>query len=119
MNKFSKNIAVLALGLMSSEVFSVGLVNNFYVDRIRIDNDGKGYVRFTKELQGHDGEPAACAGNHPSHLAFDSNTAGGKAILSIVMTAQASSKKISARGTGACSIYTGVEDWHWGVIIND
>jgi hypothetical protein len=51
-------------------------------------------------------------------LAFNTNEAGGRAILSIVLAAQASGKKINARGTGTCSLYGVMEDWNWGLIAN-
>jgi hypothetical protein len=50
-------------------------------------------------------------------LAFDANTAGGKAILATALAAKATGSIIIAYGTGACSIYSSVlEDWNYGVI---
>ena len=99
---------------LSQNSFSVGMANLYEVDFVRADKSGKGYVRFKTDLSS---SPALCIQpGYESSLAFNTNEAGGKAILSLVLSAQASGRKIRANGTGACGIYGVMEDWTWGYI---
>ncbi|WP_055022794.1 hypothetical protein [Shewanella sp. P1-14-1] len=83
------------------------------VEYVRVDVSGKGIVKFTKKLTN---SPAGCGNGHPQHLSFNTNTAAGRAIMSIALTAHASGKTISARGTGGCGHYGTVETWSWGLV---
>ncbi|GFE83629.1 hypothetical protein GCM10011487_56290 [Steroidobacter agaridevorans] len=48
-------------------------------------------------------------------LAFNTNEAGGKAILALVLAAEATGKPVRAYGTGTCTTYGhSVEDWEYG-----
>lgn len=99
---------------VGEEAAAYGTAHGYTVENVRVDRSGKGYVKFTTALGG---EPAACVSGHTSHFAFDTNTAGGRAILSLVLSAQASKKKIHAKGAGECDIYGVVESWLEGWIV--
>jgi hypothetical protein len=99
---------------ISVNAYSVAHVSLFTVENVRVDKSGKGYVKFSVRLAG---SPASCS-NHLNHLAFDTNTPGGQAIMSLALTAQSTGKKIYARGTNTCDIYSVVESWDWGYIVN-
>jgi hypothetical protein len=76
------------------------------VTAIRVDASGKGLVQFASAVVGVaaccTGAGTACSTNT---LAFDTNTAGGKAILTVVTSAKLSAKKVQATGAGTCSVY--------------
>lgn len=91
-----------------------GRANHFYVKYVRVDKSGKGYVVFDKALA-H--TPNACGTSHSNHLAFDTNTPGGQAIMSLALTAFSTGKRIQAYGTNNCTIYGTVESWNWGFIV--
>jgi len=111
----SKYIYLIFLILFfNNAIAATGVANNFEVDYVRVDSSGKGYVEFKSDLLA---EPATCMQlNYSKSLAFDTNTAGGKSILSVVLMAKASGKLIYARGTGLCGVYGVMEDWSWGSI---
>lgn len=91
-----------------------GIANLYEVDFVRVDSTGKGYVKFKTALTS---SPAACIqSGYESTLAFDTNQSGGKSILSVALAAQASGKKILAKGSGNCTVYGVMEDWNWGYI---
>jgi hypothetical protein len=75
---------------------------------VRIDASGKGLLYIPPV---NSGGHALCRYSYNNHLlAFDTNTAGGKAMLRVARSAQIHKRQIRAVGTGACSIYTGIED---------
>ncbi len=86
------------------------------VDIVRVDENGWGLVRFTTPLGM---QPASCIQNHPTHLSFDTNTDGGKAILGLALTAHSTGKRLFAGGTGTCEGYGIIEKWNIGWIINE
>jgi len=98
--------------LCSPSVFAAGDVNA-KVTAVRADKSGKGYVVFEQDLNG---TPATCINGYPNLLAFDVNTPGGQAIMSIALAAQASGQRVRARGTGDCGIYSTIESWSWGYV---
>lgn len=103
-----------SIGFSSFTAFAEGIANNVEVSFVRVDYDGKGYVEFVSNLEG---TPAACGSGYPKALSFDTSTSGGKAILSVVLTAKASGKPVYAQGSGTCATYSGViENWLWGRI---
>ncbi len=107
-------IAVMLALLVPSMIFAEGIANTFSVDYVRISSDGRGFVFFTSDL---DGTPPSCTEtNYANSLAFDTSTTGGKAIYALVLTAKASGKKVYAKGTGTCTVYTLAENWSWGRI---
>lgn len=99
---------------ISLNAVAVGVVEDATVIQVRVDKSGLGYVVFNKTLSE---TPASCIqSGFGSALAFNTNDAGGRAILSVVLAAQASGKKIKAVGTGTCTSYGVMEDWNWGAI---
>ncbi|MCM2359007.1 MAG: hypothetical protein NDI77_12715 [Geobacteraceae bacterium] len=108
---------LLGLMLFPGAVYAEGIADTFYVESVRVDSDGKGYVNFTSPLVN---TPAACTNGYPNALAFDVNTVGGKAIMSLALTAKATGKRVYAKGkiNVACEIYGVMEDWGWGRIID-
>lgn len=108
------NVAFLVLSACAQNSFSVGHADMYEVDFVRVDKSGFGYVNFKTKLVG---TPASCTQpGYEAALAFNTNEAGGKAILSLVLSAQASGKKVLARGSGACAVYSVMEQWEWGYI---
>lgn len=95
--------------------FAVGKAENFHVKSVRVDQNGKGIVEFSKPLIAHSGARPAC-GTYLSHLAIDVNTDGGKAIYSLALAARTTGQRIFALGTGNCNTYSVVEDWAWGTM---
>jgi hypothetical protein len=108
-------LAALLIITGTSQAFAIGMVDGAKVIYVRADKSGKGIIEFDKPLYS---SPAACgvSGGYTKHLAFDTNTAGGKSIMSIALAAQASGATILARGTGTCDIYSVVESWDLGMI---
>jgi hypothetical protein len=103
-----------SLSFSSQGAFSVGVAEMYEIDFVRVDRSGFGYVKFKTNLIG---TPASCTQvGYEAVLAFDTNEAGGKAVLSVVLSAQASGKKVLARGTGSCGVYGVMEQWDWGYI---
>jgi hypothetical protein len=91
------------------------------IEKVRVDNSGKGIVYFHSDLTYGNGSRPACvntAGNYDNTLAFNTNTAGGMAILKLVLAAKLSKTPVQAKGTGACTIYGNnvMEDWAYGYI---
>lgn len=106
----------LILAVIPGVSLAVGAVNTFEVDEIRVDASGKGFVKFTTDLVG---TPATCiTSSYTRNLAFDTNEPGGRSILSVVLTAKTSGKRIWARGTGTCSVYGSMESWNFGHLVD-
>jgi hypothetical protein len=108
-------LCVFILAFSSVLVRAEGVANLYEVDFVRVDKSGLGYVKFTANLGG---TPPTCgtANGYPQALSFNTNDSGGKAILSIALTAKASGKKIFAVGTNLCDHYGVMEQWNWGYI---
>ena len=88
-----------------------GRVNDFTAP-IRIDQTGKGFVYFDQNLVG---SPTCVMSTYENALAFDTNTAGGKAIMARALAAKATGDLIKVYGTGTCSVYgSWAEDWLYG-----
>ncbi len=120
MNNVNKRVGIglltssvlLTAVTFSTNVLAAGAAINLTVKEVRADRNGMGYVRFNGPITD---APPACS-THKEHLAFDVNTAAGRAIMSLALAAQASGKPITAYGTGSCDIYNVVESWNWGVV---
>ena len=108
-------IVLIILCFISIQAGAVGQITEGEIAQVRVDKSGKGYVKFKTSLVG---TPATCTQpDYVAVLAFDTNEAGGRAIYSLVLAAQASGKKITAKGTGLCSAYANtIEDWNFGSI---
>ncbi|HKS72848.1 MAG TPA: hypothetical protein VJQ82_06585 [Terriglobales bacterium] len=106
-------IAALALSaLLSRPVCAAGAASGVTIVDVRIDSTGKGVVFFSANLTGN---PSCVQSGYGNGLAFDANTAGGKAILAFALSAQATGLHMSVFGLGTCSVYGNyVEDWNYG-----
>lgn len=92
--------------------WAVGQINAAEIIQVRVDRSGKGYIKFNSSLIN---TPASCIqSGYENVLAFNTNEPGGRAILSLALSAHASGKKINATGTGSCAVYGVIEDWDWG-----
>ena len=93
-----------------------GKADYFLVNYIRVDNSGKAFVKFEEELiQLNDEGLPTCQNGYKKSLAFDTNSAGGKSILALLLSAKAMGKPVYAVGTGTCNVYPNViEDWNHG-----
>lgn len=108
-----KFLALILLLTLSKSVVS-GTANNLYVEHVRVDRNGKGYIAFTEAITNR----AACA-TYTQHFSFDATTDGGRAVLSLALAAKAAGKRIYASGTNTCIEYPGVvESWNWGYILD-
>lgn len=110
-------IILISILLISNGAQAIGHVSGT-VKSVRVDRNGWGMIQFSVPI-GH--EPASCrSSSYTSHLSFDTNTEGGKAIYSMGLAAAASGKKITACGTGSCSEYPGiVESMSYGHFYKD
>ncbi len=109
----NRKILIACLFVFSGAVDAAGLANGYVVDYVRVDHTGLAYVNFTSALIN---TPASCTESpgFTKALAFDTNTAGGKSILSVVLTAKVTGKTIYAVGTGLCENYGIMENWSYG-----
>jgi hypothetical protein len=88
--------------ILSAQVYA-GTSIDAKVIQIRLDNDGVGMVFFDKPITG--GSPTCINSYYNNALSFNSNTAGGKGILSVALAAKAMSVSVFAYGTGFCKNY--------------
>jgi hypothetical protein len=114
---FNNVLTIMLLMVLSVDALSFGLADSFKVVTVRADASGKGYIRFDQPLRDSTyPESLDCRASHPKHLAFDTNTPAGMAILSLALAAQATGKPVYATGKGECDVYGTVESWSWGRI---
>lgn len=113
--KLTHALAFAFVLLTTNQALAAGSVINAKVTEVRIDADGKGMVFFDQPLGA---TPASCfIPYYANALAFNTSTAGGKAILATVLTAKATGGKMIVHGSGACGHYGAyVEDWSVGQI---
>lgn len=109
----TRTILILLGFLFSSGALAAGAVNA-QVARVRVDQDGRAIVHFSQSIGS---TPASC--RHPAYFdafAFDTNTAGGRSALAMLLTAKATGATVTAYGLGTCNVYGGawVEDWNYG-----
>ncbi|WP_299003905.1 hypothetical protein [uncultured Shewanella sp.] len=102
-----KKFAILAaLFICINSAYAAGTVSkitNGKINNVRVDANGKGIIRFNKDIL----NIANCTEEfYHSAFSFDVNTPGGQAIYSMALTAKAADKPIMAYGTGNCSEYT-------------
>lgn len=115
MNKFILILVVAGL-LFSSNVYAFGTVIDAIVTSIRVDDNGAAMIFFNKPIGG---TPATCV--HPAYssaLGIDASTEGGKAVLSMALTAKTTGSLVTAHGFGTCGVYGGsnIETWNHGFI---
>lgn len=121
MKKLQALVVLLGICGFAGSGLAAGTVTDF-VTAIRVDSTGKGLVQFASAVVG---VATCCTGTtcntNTSFLAFDTNTAGGKAILTLVTSAKLSNKKVQATGTGGCSVYSSgaslAEDFSVGTLL--
>lgn len=100
--------------LIPCRVLAAGQVTSA-VSSIRIDQSGNGMVFFDQNINGT--RPGCMIVNYQNALAFNANTAGGKAIYAMALAAKATGTTISVFGLGTCNVFGGfVEDWDYGVL---
>ena len=74
--------AGLLIGIPGSATAAAGYANS-QINFVRVDKSGKGYVVL---VQAPTGTVAACRDTtYSKHLAFDTNTPGGRAILALAL----------------------------------
>lgn len=102
--------------LCAFQVYAIGSVRNAKIETIRVDNDGRAMVFFDQEIAG---TPPPCV--HEAYkraLGFDASSEGGKAVLSMALTAKTTGSSVTAHGLGICGTYGGsvIETWNHGFI---
>jgi hypothetical protein len=112
-----KKISCLVVGvLFASQAHGFGTVSNAKIKSIRVDNDGRAMIFFDKPIGG---EPAKCVHvAYKNALGIDASTDGGKAVLSMALTAKTTGSPVTAHGFGSCGVYGGlvIETWNHGFI---
>lgn len=113
---FRRFVFVFVMVVSSSALANGGIVD--YVAQVRVDKSGLGMVIFKSNLSNSPPCALTPGGGMPYALAFDANTAGGRAIQAMATAAMLAGKKIEGNGTGFCTIYGGAwaEDWSYGLI---
>src|SRR5262245_45508340 len=99
---------------VSCQALAYGYINA-NVTSVRIDQTtGFGMVIFDQNLNG---TRPGCSSTIPNALAFNTNTAAGKAVYALVLSAKLSGTPVNAIGLGTCSVYGNyVEDWDYGLL---
>lgn len=106
-------LATLAT-LISSHALAAAAVTGI-VTAVRIDQTGNGLVHFDHIVSGT--PPGCVIGAYQSALAFNTNTAAGKAIYAMVLAAKSQGSTITAYGLGTCAIFGSyIEDWDYGTV---
>lgn len=96
-----KRLLCLVLLAFSANCFA-GTILGATVTNVRADRSGKVMVHFSDSLSG----AAACINDtYSNRLSLDTNAAGGRSLLSLVLTAFSTGKKVDAYGTGTCLDY--------------
>ncbi len=101
------------IGLFAAQTALAAGSVTAHVINVRIDQSGKGIVFFDQNLAG---SPTCIQPTYENALAFDTSTAGGRAIMARALAAKASGDLIKVVGTGTCTIYGNAwaEDWLYG-----
>ncbi|WP_299494845.1 hypothetical protein [uncultured Shewanella sp.] len=101
-----KLVILAALFICVNSAYAAGdisKITNGKIENVRIDNDGKGIIRFNKDIL----NITSCADEYyHSAFSFNVNTPGSQAIYSMALTAKAADQPIMAYGTGSCSEYS-------------
>ncbi|MCH2041491.1 MAG: hypothetical protein MK185_12735 [Saccharospirillaceae bacterium] len=111
----TKYILMLSL-ITPSMTLARGLADSYDVDNVRVDKSGLGFVTFKSDLVANKEELPDCGKGYPRSLAFDTNTEGGKAILSMALSAKMSGSSLYAVGTNECSGYQVIENMSYGFL---
>jgi hypothetical protein len=121
MKRLQALVVLLGMCGFAGSSLAAGAVTDL-VTAIRVDSTGKGLVQFATAVVG---AATCCTGTicntNTTSLAFDTNTAGGKAILTLVTSAKLSNKKVQAAGSGTCNVYPSgpslAEDFSVGTLL--
>ncbi len=109
-----KILVVIMCTFFASQAFAIGHVNKAKVVKIRVDGSGKVMIFFDQKIEGS----PTCVGHeiYKWALAADANTEGGKAVLSMALTAKTTGASVTVNGLGVCGVYGGqvVETWNYG-----
>ena len=101
--------------LVASQAYAYGTLSGKVI-QVRVDRQGQGMVVFDTPIV--NAPPACTISAYANAFAFDTNTAGGRAILATALAAKATDTVIQVFGTGACTTYGNyVEDWSYGVLM--
>ncbi len=99
-----------------SQVHAIGSVSLAKVVSVRVDNNGRAMIFFDKPIGG---TPPSCVHSaYKSAFGIDAGSEGGKAVLSMALTAKATGSPVTVYGLGVCGVYGGsiVETWNYGHI---
>jgi hypothetical protein len=107
-----RKLMAATIGLfMVHAAFAQGVVTG-HVVHVRIDQSGKGFVYFDENVVGY---PSCVISTYENAMAFDANTAGGKAIMARALAAKAMSDLMTVYGSSSCTVFGGwAEDWMYG-----
>lgn len=113
-----KFLILLAIGLLgiAPSAQAAGAVSG-KIQQIRIDADGRAMVFFDQPI----GSSSPACVNGPAYgkaLAFNSATAAGKSVLSVLLLAKSTGRTVHAYGLGTCTVYGNgtAEDWNYGTV---
>ena len=105
--------SLVLLYLFSAYAFGVGHVINAKITTVYCGYPGT-YdmcsLTFSKPIESLD---ACHTLVNSQRMQFKPDTAIGKAILSIALTAHSTQKNVDVYSTGGCTIYTGLSDVNW------
>jgi hypothetical protein len=104
--KFLIRLLVAALCFGGAVAQAAGSVSNVTITRIAADSLGHFFFYFSGPIGG---TPPGCA-TVTTGMVVDGTTAGGKVLVSTIMTWYVTSKPVSGTGTGACTLVTGYEN---------
>ncbi len=92
---------------------SVSYADSSYVGKItKVHTGPTGNLAFIVLDQDQNGRPE-CA-NYPQYnYVFDISTDGGKATLSLALTAYTTGAEVYVGGSQSCNLWTGAEDLKW------
>jgi hypothetical protein len=80
-----------------------------HITSVRVDSTGKGIIYFEQPIGGS--PPTCVQAGFTNAFSFDTNTAGGRAILAVALASKAQGIQIFAQGNGTCTTYASqVED---------
>jgi len=96
-------VAGVLLAGMAAQALAAGSVAGKVID-VRVDRGGQGIVTFDQQIA----TPGCGTPAYANAFAFDANTAGGKAILAVVLAAKTTGDLVYGYGAGTCLIYNGV-----------
>jgi hypothetical protein len=109
-------LALMSLAtLLSISAHAAGSLSTATIETVTVDSNGFGLVKFTQPIAGT--PPSSCViPGYASALAFDTNTAGGRSLLAVLLIAKASGSTLDVGGKGACGVYPGqIEDLSYAV----